>query len=282
MNHKIGLVFDGGGAKGAYQIGVWKALRELGLDEYVTTVSGSSVGGLNAALFVKGNFDEAEHIWEEEISHIELSRLAMCVSELIDKHFGDMSFFESSPIDCFITAYNNNGKSGLKWYEYEGNDIKIIYCGKEEYYNMRYLNSEDRKEYVHRNTLRKSVLLATSALPVFCRPIKVKLNDQKKDLRDGGIKDNSPVLPVDTSNKCDTVIIVHLSGLAESDREKFSGITVLEINPSGDTGELFSGTLNFNTKHTGKLINMGYCDSLKLFKAMKKNWLKEELSYAYL
>ena len=52
MEHKIGLVFDGGWGKGAYQIGVWKALREIGLDKKVTAVSGSSVGGLNAALFV--------------------------------------------------------------------------------------------------------------------------------------------------------------------------------------------------------------------------------------
>ena len=32
---KIGAVFEGGGGKGAYQIGVWKAMRELGIDEYV-------------------------------------------------------------------------------------------------------------------------------------------------------------------------------------------------------------------------------------------------------
>ena len=29
----IGLVFSGGGGKGAYQIGVWKYLREQGLDK---------------------------------------------------------------------------------------------------------------------------------------------------------------------------------------------------------------------------------------------------------
>ena len=39
----VGLVFAGGGGKGAYQIGVWKALREVGLDNKVTAVSESSV-----------------------------------------------------------------------------------------------------------------------------------------------------------------------------------------------------------------------------------------------
>jgi NTE family protein len=51
MKGKIGLVFSGGGGKGAYEIGVWKAFKEYGIDKYVCAVSGTSVGALNAALF---------------------------------------------------------------------------------------------------------------------------------------------------------------------------------------------------------------------------------------
>ena len=50
--NKLGLVFSGGGGKGGYQIGVWKYLHEIGLDQYVTAVSGTSVGALNAMLFI--------------------------------------------------------------------------------------------------------------------------------------------------------------------------------------------------------------------------------------
>ena len=48
---KVGLVLAGGGGKGAFQIGVWKALRASGLDKFITDVSGASVGALNAVLF---------------------------------------------------------------------------------------------------------------------------------------------------------------------------------------------------------------------------------------
>ncbi|PKN80690.1 MAG: hypothetical protein CVU48_01165 [Candidatus Cloacimonetes bacterium HGW-Cloacimonetes-1] len=48
---KLGLVLSGGGAKGAYQLGVWKALEENGLAKHVVAVSGSSVGALNAIMF---------------------------------------------------------------------------------------------------------------------------------------------------------------------------------------------------------------------------------------
>ena len=40
MEKKIGLVFAGGGGKGAYHIGVWKALREYGIDKNITAVAG--------------------------------------------------------------------------------------------------------------------------------------------------------------------------------------------------------------------------------------------------
>ena len=45
------LVLAGGGAKGAYQVGVWKAMTELGISKDVQVISGTSVGGINAALF---------------------------------------------------------------------------------------------------------------------------------------------------------------------------------------------------------------------------------------
>lgn len=59
----IGLVFAGGGGKGAYEIGVWKYLHEIGLDQYVRCVSGTSVGALNAALFVGSSYELAEKLW---------------------------------------------------------------------------------------------------------------------------------------------------------------------------------------------------------------------------
>ena len=47
-NKEYGLVLEGGGAKGAYQIGAWKALKEAGI--HVKGIAGTSVGALNGAL----------------------------------------------------------------------------------------------------------------------------------------------------------------------------------------------------------------------------------------
>ena len=60
---KIGLAFEGGGGKGAFQIGAWKALHESGFDRAIDAVSGTSIGAMNAFLFAYGNFNKAEEIW---------------------------------------------------------------------------------------------------------------------------------------------------------------------------------------------------------------------------
>ena len=41
---KTGLVFSGGGAKGAYQIGVWRALEEFGVADRISNVDYDGVG----------------------------------------------------------------------------------------------------------------------------------------------------------------------------------------------------------------------------------------------
>ncbi len=63
ISKEYGLVLDGGGARGAYQIGAWKALVEAGVK--FNAVAGTSVGALNGALICMGDIEKAEGIWRE-------------------------------------------------------------------------------------------------------------------------------------------------------------------------------------------------------------------------
>ena len=58
-----GLVLSGGGGKGAYEAGVLRALAETGFMEKIGAVSGSSVGGLNAALAGMENVELTKKCW---------------------------------------------------------------------------------------------------------------------------------------------------------------------------------------------------------------------------
>lgn len=64
-NSNIGVVFSGGGARGAYQIGVWQAIRELGVSERVRAITGSSIGAINGALLVQADWDKTMDLWEK-------------------------------------------------------------------------------------------------------------------------------------------------------------------------------------------------------------------------
>ncbi len=71
----IGLVLSGGGARGAYEVGVWRAFSEQGLSDDIRAISGTSVGAMNGALFASvSDQDKIEELWLKHIGEI------MCVN----------------------------------------------------------------------------------------------------------------------------------------------------------------------------------------------------------
>lgn len=63
LSYRTALVLGGGGARGAYQIGVWQALKELAIPFDIIT--GTSVGALNGALILQDDFEAAKNMWEK-------------------------------------------------------------------------------------------------------------------------------------------------------------------------------------------------------------------------
>ena len=59
---EYGLVLAGGGTKGAYEVGVWKALKEMNIN--ITAVVGASIWALNGALFLQDDFMATEKMYE--------------------------------------------------------------------------------------------------------------------------------------------------------------------------------------------------------------------------
>ena len=101
LTKEYGLVFDGGGARGAYQIGAWKALREAGVK--VCAVAGTSVGALNGAMVCMGDLELAENIWKE----IRFSQVMDVDDEWMQRLFdGEINFAE------FISEMKKTLKEG--------------------------------------------------------------------------------------------------------------------------------------------------------------------------
>ncbi len=63
---RVGIVLSGGGAKGAYQVGVLKALQEMGAQ--IDAIAGASIGALNGAILASApsmaeGIDRMEEVW---------------------------------------------------------------------------------------------------------------------------------------------------------------------------------------------------------------------------
>lgn len=156
VNKKVwGLVLSGGGGKGAYQVGVLKAIVEKGVE--ITAISGASVGALNAALFATHDIDSIIEIWSKIRPEIALSQEGL--SDLISAN-AIPYLMRQSNIMCHVDAYN-------------------ILFGKNEYFRLNDYRGEEVEK----------LLLASSALPIVYPPV----NFRGSLYWDGGMLDNTPI-----------------------------------------------------------------------------------------
>lgn len=80
------LVFGGGGAKGAYQLGAAEALDSLGIR--AGSVYGTSVGALHAAMYAQGRMDEAAELWAQLSLDDLVAPESLAIAEEIEGLFG--------------------------------------------------------------------------------------------------------------------------------------------------------------------------------------------------
>ena len=69
---KVTLVMSGGGAKGAYQIGMLRALEEEGLEKKNLTLAGTSIGAMNSLIYAikdKESIYDLLKVFKEAIEH---------------------------------------------------------------------------------------------------------------------------------------------------------------------------------------------------------------------
>lgn len=249
-----GLVFGGGGGKGAYQIGVWKGLKQLGMDSWITAVSGDSVGGLNALLFANGDYNKAEEIWTNirPIQFLDIEPEGVCsrdgLTRIMEKEI-DLTKVSASPIDCYVNiALCPKEPEGTTEAE---SALKALSAGRTFDGEYIHLNGKSPKEI-------EAVLLATSAMPVVYAPVKVG----DSYYRDGGLFDNLPMRPVLESGHKNLIVVPlgheDYDVILASQSEEF-----LLIEPSGDIGELLDGTLDFDGRNVQYRIQMGFYDTLR-------------------
>ncbi len=287
----FGLVFAGGGGKGAYEIGVWKYLHEMGLDNYVKAVSGTSVGALNAALFVGSNYEQAEEMWLS----IDQSKI-LTPKKISSEDITKWLVKNGLNISTFLTFGASKAASDGIWTIGKIAEMLLVQTQGDHLFSREGL-SDMIEECVNIEMLQNSdipcfvtcvscpsfkierfrlndylsdeittILLASSAIPII---FPNELFNGKKYC-DGGIPlvgDNTPIRPVyDTG--VENIIVVHLNRETVIDKSQFPDSNIIEIIPSIDLGNALNGTLDFSSDGAKKRINLGYEDAKKVLEPM--------------
>ncbi len=246
-----GIVFSGGGGKGAYEVGVYKALCERGIAQRALALSGSSVGALNSALFVCEGIEKAEEIWRtivpDELTKDDSLISQEGLSEIVESV--NVSRFKNlaSP-DVYVTTV----RSRLFI-------LKLLTATPGSYAHRFLLNKSESEDEIRR------LLLATSAFPILTDP--VILSDGHRH-EDGGNEamggDNTPIFPIiEEHPEVKKIIVVYLEH-QPSRRIRaidYEQIELVEIIPKIDLGGILEGTANFTSERINLLIRQGYEDA---------------------
>jgi NTE family protein len=276
FHFNIGLVLSGGGAKGAYQIGVFKALYELHLQKIINIISGTSIGALNGALFLMDDYSLLAAAWEDATydnfmyleKHQHTTSFKDAIRSLLDQKWEDISFHD------YLLNQNLSlfSQAGLEKIIDKFLDFEKIHCHNKKLFVCAYNTTLRKPEYFLLNTLdaatAKKTLLASAAIPFMYEGVKIN----EYTYSDGGLNnplyeeknsDNVPFKPVFECG-CNIIILVHLDYEDCLDPTFHDGkTTFIEIYPSTPLENwLGTGTMNFRRHAVAEKITLGYRDAM--------------------
>lgn len=251
---KRALVFGGGGARGAFEVGVWKALDEL--DYTPSIVTGTSVGALNAVLYVMGDVKEAEKMWKEiETDNVLDFNLPLDIESFSDYRKTITGFLikvirekgiSSKPLKDMLNKYISDEKEIRKSEIEMGLSTTNLKTREIEYLYLPDIEEGKLNDY----------LLASASL----YPAMPKTVINNTPYIDGGYGNNIPI-SMALDKKPDQLIIVDVKGpgLVKYDRrlKEHDYIWIRTKWPLGDM-------LLFDKKRTEINIRLGYDETMKL------------------
>ncbi len=233
---KTALVLGGGGARGAYEIGVWQAVRELGIP--VDIVTGSSVGAINGALIAQDAFDLAAELWKE----IETPM----VFDMEIKNILANGGIDNSKLKNLLLRYIDEDAVRKSHVEYGLVTMELSSMTPKFF----------MKEQIPQGML-VDYLLASSAL--FPAMKTHEINSMK--YIDGGFTDNLPV-GLALKHGATHIIAVDLVAIEMLRKKWIDKAGYLKIIQSNwDLGNI----LFFDRTNSRRIMRLGYLDTLKAF-----------------
>lgn len=256
-----GLILQGGGARGSYQIGAYYALKKMHI--HFDGICGTSIGSFNGALIASGKKKELLEFWKE----VSIGNLLGFDKQFVEKKVNkehDFTYYKSSfkNLMQIIKSKGINTK-GLeevlnKYVDYNTlinskidyglctvrlNDLKPIYIFKDK------MNEKNMKDYI----------LASCYLPIFRLEKKV----DNHYYIDGGFYDNTPINML-IEKGYEKIYVVELNPLINISQKVKKKVEIIKITPKRSLG----GVINYSHDSMIENIKMGYYDTLRVIKKL--------------
>jgi NTE family protein len=185
------LILSGGGARGAYEIGVWKYLCERGWRPNL--ISGTSVGAINGAAIAAGlSLDDLIRIWSE-IDHGNIFRPISLYRRIVNYLLrrGFTAYMDTRPLRSLIESVIDIDKI-------HKSDIELVISA------VNLLSSEIC--YFGNEAITVDHIMAASAIPLLfpCQYI------EGKPYWDAAVMVNTPIQPA-VAKSAEEIIVVLLS-----------------------------------------------------------------------
>lgn len=262
LSYHTALVLGGGGARGAYQVGVWQALKELEVS--FSLITGTSVGALNGALIVQDDFEVAKDMWEK----IETQKiLAFPSSEMSVETFGGLM----SQIGAFtVAAIQSNGVSTepLKRLINTTFSAKKLHQSTIDFFLVTTEIPSLQEKTIHVNSCetdqwQKWLLASASFFPAMAA---TKIADRY--YVDGGYRNNVPV-DIALNQGATECIIVDVKGPGVTKSVKVpENVNCLTLKTPWSMGAV----LLFDSVRSSENIQLGYLETLKAFGKYSGYW----------
>ena len=283
IKHKRSLVLSGGGSRGAYEVGVVKALYEQGIR--FDFAFGTSIGAINATFVAQGDLEQLEYLW----THLRPSDIYRfpTVSQIGNIVFGHRwALLDPAPLEQLLNREVDLTK--LKASQTTVGFIVTDLCSLK----TKVITSDEIQ------TLEEciDVLMASAALPVAFPPRPLKGEGMWID---GGLVRNTPiqasvnvgaqdiylvllhneaieacpVSPIEFLSRCGDILldasarngillVDQYNKLIEAGTTETVGLRRLNLHifqPSAPVGSTF---LDFNPRRARQMIKQGYEDAM--------------------
>ena len=241
---KRALVLSGGGAKGSYELGVYKALRRLNIK--IDIITGTSIGALNGALLVTGDYLKAKKFW-----------LKMSSKDVFNHDFRNKKDYPKLAKDIIKNK-------GLKFDKAEEVLSSIIDENKIRKSQIDFgivtFNLKNRvPKVLSKDQIPQGKLTAYTIASATCFPLVELKEIDGEYYVDGGYYDNLPInLAIDMG--ADEIIAVDLSAIGFKQKVKDEDVKIDYIKHSSK-----DFILDFNPESARKNIRLGYNDTMKYY-----------------